>query len=175
MSQSRRRADSRRRCCQGSALVELALVLPLLFLLIINVVNFGGAFYASITVANAARAGAQYMVMGNAWIFGLSPPSASQVTTVVTNDLLSLPNRTSAVIKVCINVSGTTTCNPSGGSISGDPEPSFYNSTSVDVTYTYQPFVRFWDFSNLGIHLTLPTTTIHRQVVMRCAGGCTVS
>jgi hypothetical protein len=166
----------RRRTRSGQALIEFALILPLLFLLIVNVVNFGGFFYAWITVSNAARAGAQYMVMSDTWISGLTPPSASQVSTLVTTDLLSLPNRASAQVKVCINISGTTACNPSGGSgPPNDPESSFYNSTSVDVTYTYQPFVSFWDFSRLGIHLTLPATTIHRRVVMRCAGGCTVS
>jgi len=161
---------------RGQALVELALVLPLLFVLIINVFNFAGLFYAWITVANAARAGAQYMVMSDTWIKGLAPPSVSQVSAIVTNDLISLPNRSSAVVKVCINISGTTTCNPSGTTtITTDPESSYYNSTAVDVTYTYVPFVSFWSFSNLGIRLTLPTTTIHRRVTMRCAGGCTVS
>ncbi len=35
----------------GQSLVEFALVLPLLFLLIVNAINFGGFFYAWITVA----------------------------------------------------------------------------------------------------------------------------
>ena len=42
---------------QGQALIEYLLVLPMVFLLLVNVVNFGGFFYAFITVANAARAG----------------------------------------------------------------------------------------------------------------------
>jgi len=37
------------------------------------------------------------------------------------------------------------------------------------VTYTYQPFISLWNFSKLGIHLTLPPTTLHRQSVMRLA------
>ena len=53
-----------KRSAGGQALVESALVLPLLFLLVINVVNFGGMLYAWITVSNAARTGADYMVRG---------------------------------------------------------------------------------------------------------------
>ncbi len=45
---------------KGQALIEYALILPFIFLLIINLVNFGGFFFAWITVANAARAGADY-------------------------------------------------------------------------------------------------------------------
>ena len=53
------RSDTR-----GQSLVELALILPLLFLLIVNVVNFGGVFFAWIAVADAARTGAQYWITG---------------------------------------------------------------------------------------------------------------
>src|SRR5689334_16870203 len=60
-SQSRKR---RRHTSRGQALIELALILPLLLLLIVNVVNFGGLLYAWITVSNAARAGAQYSITG---------------------------------------------------------------------------------------------------------------
>ncbi len=49
-----------RRSHSGSAVVELALILPFLLLLIVGVVDYGRAFYTSITVANAARAGAEY-------------------------------------------------------------------------------------------------------------------
>jgi len=48
---------------KGQALIEFILVLPILFLLILNLVNFGGFFYAWITVANAARAGANDIVI----------------------------------------------------------------------------------------------------------------
>lgn len=44
----------------GAALVEFALVLPLLMLLLLGGVEIGRFAYFSIIVANAARAGAQY-------------------------------------------------------------------------------------------------------------------
>jgi Flp pilus assembly protein TadG len=44
----------------GSAIVELAVAIPILLLLAIGVGDFARIYYAAITVANAARAGAQY-------------------------------------------------------------------------------------------------------------------
>lgn len=49
-----------RRSNSGGAALELAVVAPILFLLVIGVIDYGRAFYTSITVANAARAGAEY-------------------------------------------------------------------------------------------------------------------
>jgi Flp pilus assembly protein TadG len=49
-----------RRSTRGGAAVELAIVLPILTLLVIGVADYGRVFFTSITVANAARAGAEY-------------------------------------------------------------------------------------------------------------------
>ncbi len=53
-------SPSRNRRERGQSLVELALVLPLLMLVILGAIDFGRVFYASMTVAGAARNGAQY-------------------------------------------------------------------------------------------------------------------
>ena len=47
---------------KGQELVEFAIVLPLLLIVVIGVMDLGRAFHASITVANASRAGARYAV-----------------------------------------------------------------------------------------------------------------
>lgn len=44
----------------GGAMVELAVVLPLLLVIAIGVMDYGRVFATSVTVANAARAGAEY-------------------------------------------------------------------------------------------------------------------
>src|SRR3954453_3178753 len=44
----------------GSALVELAVTLPLLVLLMVGVCDFARVFYMGMELTNAARAGAQY-------------------------------------------------------------------------------------------------------------------
>ena len=45
---------------RGGAMVELVVVLPILVLLAIGVMDFGRVFFTSISVANAARAGAEW-------------------------------------------------------------------------------------------------------------------
>src|SRR5438309_6565028 len=89
----------------GQALIEFALVLPLLFLLIVNVVNFGGLFYAVITTSNAARSGAQYMTMGPNYanIGGvMTLPAPTQVRAVVATEMATLRYSTSTTTKVYV-------------------------------------------------------------------------
>jgi Flp pilus assembly protein TadG len=155
---------------QGQALIEYLLVLPMVFLLLVNVVNFGGFFYAFITVANAARAGADYAIMGGASVASghIATVSASQIATMITTEIASLPNNPSLSVNICQNNSGTiTVLSGTCSSIASDPEPANYVLTSIDVTYTYQPFIPLFSFPNLHINATLPATTIHRRAVMR--------
>ena len=65
----------------GQALVEFAVIVPLVFLLAVNAANFGGFLFAWITVANAARAGAQYMVMSSASPGSPTPVTSAQITS----------------------------------------------------------------------------------------------
>jgi len=154
---------------QGQALIEYLLILPLLFLLIINLINFGGFFFAWIGVANAARAGADYAALGGASAGGLSTATGAQVTALITNDVSSLRNNPSVTINVCRNNNGTVIT--LAGTCSGlvnDPEPTAYVLTQVDVTYTYIPFIpATFQFPGLNVYLTIPPTTIHRRAVVR--------
>jgi Flp pilus assembly protein TadG len=159
----------------GQALIEFALILPLLFLLIVNAINFGGMLYAWICVSNAARTGVQYLSIGGAMAGAPIPPSSSAVQTLVLNDIHALPNSSTA--QVCTSSSADSTVSCNSGSAPSDAPPATdtaegspaitYSVAAVDVTYTYQPFISLWDFSRLGIHATLPPTAIHRQATMR--------
>jgi len=152
----------------GQALVEFALVLPMMFLLIVNAVNFGAFLFAWITVANGARAGAQYMAQGRATVGTPTPATAAQITSLITRDIASLLNRASLTVRVCKNNNGVIACSGPGAYLPpADPEATKYVLASVDVTYAYQPLLPLWDFPALGIHATLPATTIHRQASMR--------
>lgn len=152
----------------GQALIEFALILPLVFLLIVNALNFGAFLFAWITVANGARSGVQYMAQGRATVGTPMAATAAQITTLITSDISSLLNRASLGVRVCKNNNSVLTCSgPGAYSPPADPEPTKYILASVDVTYNYQPLVPLWDFGGLGIHATLPATTIHRQASMR--------
>ncbi len=176
------RAVDRARQSGGHALIEFALVLPLLILLIVNVINFGGLLYAWVAVSNAARSGVQYMVLGGATIASPPGPTTAAVASVVKADLAGMPNLSSTQIYACTNYVNRTpnpvvcfacTTNPVACSATGplspptDPEPNQYMSGSVDVRYTYTPFIGLWDFPGLKIHATVPPTTVHRQAAMR--------
>lgn len=52
---------------KGQALVELALILPVLLMLILGVVEFGRAFYMKNTLVNAVRGAARKAAVSNSW------------------------------------------------------------------------------------------------------------
>jgi Flp pilus assembly protein TadG len=147
---------------KGQALVEFALIVPLVLLLAVNAVNFGGFLFAWITVAGAARSGAQYMIMSSASPGGPAPASSSLVTALVTNDVFSLLNKSSLVVAVCTNRTASAACGTQS-----DPEAPSYTLATVDVTYTYKPLIPLFSFPALGISATLPSGSIHRKAVMR--------
>ena len=175
----------RSRSSSGSSLIEFALILPMLCVLFLNAVNFGGFIFAWITLANGARSGADYMVTGAQSIGSPAPPSVAQITTVVTADVYSLLNRGTAVVNACMhspsdsasawtwNVSGTACTSgysaPTAESDTDRPEAYLYTTGWVDVNYTYQPFIAAGKiFPGLGLYITLPSNlVIHRRAIMR--------
>jgi Flp pilus assembly protein TadG len=164
----------RHRSSSGQALIEFALILPLLFLLIVNVINFGGMFYAWISVSNAARTGAQYYITAGANIGPPAQPTPAAVQTLVLADLHPLPNSATANVCVSTSTSATVSCYLPGWAPAGAPPAAdtaesgvTFPVAAVDVKYTYLPFIPLWDFPALRIHATLPPTAIHRQATMR--------
>lgn len=55
-----RRLSGLHRSERGGAMVELAVVLPVLILIAIGVMDYGRVYFTSVAVANAARAGAEW-------------------------------------------------------------------------------------------------------------------
>jgi Flp pilus assembly protein TadG len=155
--------QSGRRHRQGQSLVEFSLIIPLVLLLTINAINFGGFIFAWITIANAARDGAQYMILSAASPGGTTPPSLGQIISLVRSDVTSLPNRSSLAVFTCAN---STTLAADCTSLV-DPEAPAYTLISVKVAYTYVPLIPLFTFRGLGIRATLPTTTIRRTAYMR--------
>ncbi len=171
MSSAVRRAGPRSGSERGQSLVEYAFMVPFLLLLIVNCVNFGAFIYDWIAVANGARAGAQYAILGGSSAGGLTAASGAAIVNVITADMASLPG--TPTIAVCINNNGTLTslsgtCSLTGANaVPADPEAPLYVLATVDVTYTYTPLTGALSFPKLGIHATIPPTSIHRRAVMR--------
>ena len=155
---------------RGQALIEFALIVPVLFVLLVNAVNFGGFLFAWITVANAARTGVQYFVAQGASAGAPAAPTNAQINALVTNDISSLLNRSSLIVRICTAKNTVVTCSGSGSSTPpADPEPLTYLSATVDVSYTYQPLIAAFDFTSMGVHAALPGAMIHRRAIMRVA------
>ena len=86
----------RNRPRQGQALVEASLLAPILFMLFLGMVNFGFFVFAFITVANAARVGAQ--ATANASFAG----NQSVACEVVMREMRSLPNVAPLALGNCV-------------------------------------------------------------------------
>ena len=76
---------------QGQAIVEMALVLPLLLLLLFGIIEMGQVGYAYVTVSNAARSGVRVATTGgtdqdiqNAVIVAAPTLSQTELTTIIT-------------------------------------------------------------------------------------------
>jgi Flp pilus assembly protein TadG len=122
----------------GSAVVEFALVSPLMFLFMLAAFDFGLYTYAFIAVQNGARAAA----LRNSGGLDSASDSAS-ACAIVLEELRGLPNTTSA--SACdgnpISVNSTLLCGSSCSSTasSADGNPA----TAVTVTYAVPPVFQF--------------------------------
>jgi hypothetical protein len=149
----------------GQALVEAALVLPLIMLLVLNIVNFGYFFVVALNLAASPRSGVEYSILGFSTPGALSLPSAGPPSTITSISYLSqqdltgaLGSPTGATIQVCsftVGVSGTgssqtTKCVSCTGSTCGtagtgspapasDPEAPTFVLNRVDVDYSFSP------------------------------------
>jgi Flp pilus assembly protein TadG len=101
MSRHDRREDT------GQALVELALVLPIFILLLVGAVEVGYLAYASIEVANAARAGVAYAAQNHT-----TASDITNITLAAKNDVSQdLENLSVTVSQSCSCSDGTAiTC-----------------------------------------------------------------
>ena len=170
---------------QGQALVELAVAVPMIFLLIALAFNFGTWLYGWTAVGNAARAAGDYAILSGTSAGLPATATSSGLQSLIGTDLTHLPNVSSSNPKACVqqNNNGTITKlleSPSGacatantayGNPPADTEAKAptttltYPNVTVDITYTFTPF--FLGSNILGLPLTVLPTTIHRRTVMR--------
>lgn len=105
----------------GQALVETALVLPLMLIVVLNAINFGFFFLVALNLTASPRSGAEYAMLGFATPSPLTesealPGPASTNTSVsyqTYNDMRgALGGYTSATMQICSQVLGVTTSSP---------------------------------------------------------------
>jgi Flp pilus assembly protein TadG len=119
---------------RGIAIVEFALIAPVLLLLVAAVVDFTLLMRAAIAVGDAARAGAQFgsLNMANA-------ANISGIQTAALNAAPDIPSLTAAAAQVC-RCSNGSTVNCSGGTCPSGPVRTYVQvtvKTTVPPIFTY--------------------------------------
>ena len=185
----RRLISSLKRSQSGQALVESALILPLLITVVFNAANLGVFFLVALNVAGSPRTSATYAVMGYstpsspANVPAVIPATtATSVANLAYEDMRgALASYTTSSVQVCSQIVGLTNigtatqranCRTCTGSTDGtcttflntytplsDPESPAFVLHSVDVTYTFTPL-----FPGTAFTVALLPTTL-------CAGG----
>lgn len=135
----------------GQALVETALLVPLLITILVGAAEMARVAYAAIEVANAAHAGAQYGAQN-----GYTASDTTGIATAASNDAFNLTGITTTSSYTCVCSDGTaSTCQTSDCSSSHIEE-----TLTVNTSVTIDPL----------IHLPgLPTTyTLKGQAIQKC-------
>jgi len=177
---------------EAQSLIEAGLLLPLLLLLTFNAVNLGYVFFSYLNMATASRQGAEYSIQGLDTIQGGNLPTATQVDSLVSEDISSaVPGGSNIPIRVCTQSLGLSTTytganqiplcstyaggggatgsfpvsdpNCSGAPICPDPEAQYgLILNRIDVQYTVSPLM-----DGMAFNMIVPTLTYHRYVYMR--------
>jgi hypothetical protein len=155
----------------GQALIESALLIPVLLAIIFNGVNFGYFYYVALNMSSAARSGALYSILGSATPLGTPAPEDGRTgsasiwnpSDLVYQDIIgALPSAsTKAEVRVCTAALGTTgsgtgtvaQCYPTLGpplaegmgkpfpAPDADPEAPRYILNRVDIAYQFKPLI----------------------------------
>ena len=129
----------------GQALIETALVMPLLFLILLGVAEFSMASYAAIEVSNAALAGAQYGAQNPAYA-----ADTAGIRAAAQNDAGNITLGTTTATESCTCSGGT------GGVVSCLPTScSGSNIETILTVQTQAPFNSAFHYLGLPAAFTL--------------------
>lgn len=143
----------------GQAFVEVALLLPLLFLLLVGGAEVGRLAYAAIEVSNAARAGVAYGAQTHATAADYN--GIKQAALADAPDIASLTVSPQTLACSCQDTTGTvTSITCSSTALTACPRPSIIlEDVQVNTSATF----------NTGFHLPgLPSSfSLQGQAIMR--------
>jgi Flp pilus assembly protein TadG len=116
--------STRKRRQSGNAMIEAALVTPMLFLMLSGVIDFGRAFYYTDVAAGGARAGAQYGIISSANFANYAGMEAAART-----DAQGVPDFTVTASSFCQDSGGTTV------NCTTNPNAEAYVKVVTHITY----------------------------------------
>jgi Flp pilus assembly protein TadG len=94
----------------GQAVLEFALVLPILLLLIVGALEFGRVFFAKIVLTNAAREGAYYLSFNQSDSSNCSGTGVNKICFLETRQAIMNEANNSGVILTNNDITITTPC-----------------------------------------------------------------
>jgi Flp pilus assembly protein TadG len=126
----------------GSALVELALSVPILLMLLLGAVEFGRFAYLWIEVTNAARAAAQYAATN-----GGASGDSTGIQLAAQQDAPGLGSNVTATVysDVCVCSDAETTTVSCGGTTNSCTTPGSHlmETVTIKTSATYTPLVNY--------------------------------
>jgi Flp pilus assembly protein TadG len=167
-------------CARGQALVEVTVIAPFVFFLVVLVIDFAGLIGAWMIVANATRAAADYAILSGSSAGLPTQANAARLQSLIASELSKLQGsstNTNACLQVNNNgnviatpLMGSNACAsypapPPDGEHIASGSPTEYINLAVDITYTYTPFMVGSRF--LGYFLPNIPTSVHQRAVMR--------
>jgi Flp pilus assembly protein TadG len=155
---------------EGSQLLEFALSVPLLLVLIIAVMDFGGAYNIKQELNNAAREGARYAANQSSNICDIdncngqnSPSNESQLGNVVENYLKNAGLNACTFTGASSEASGVTTytytASPAGCGLVVNRAYNATGSTTVISTHVTLSYPYSWTLTKL-IKLLVPSSSL---------------
>ena len=137
---------------RGQGLVEFALVLPIFLLMLFGLIDGGRLVYQNTVVSQAAREGARVGAVEASWMGKSDPgcgtpggPGCPANVTALRADILAAANRMVSPFATIDTASLYTSCDPSGGSPTGNwtrttcASSGTGNVMSVRVVSVYRP------------------------------------
>ena len=115
-------------------MVEFALMLPLMALVLVGVFDLGRAFFASITITNAAREGARYGARYSKYYDPLTPsiPPYYDIKQATIREaqgtLVDLTSANATIVVTCPDTNSDNYCDR-------------YNPVRVTVSYNYNEMI----------------------------------
>lgn len=114
---------------KGQAMVELALVLPILLFILLGIIEFGHIFYSYLVIQNATRDGARYGVV---WDSSNNHYVTNQEVTLVLKDKTTVLQKSNT--NLAINLTPTTESLKAAG-----------KNFEVNIVYNVPLFTPIWD------------------------------
>jgi Flp pilus assembly protein TadG len=119
---------------KGTALVEFALLAPVILLLLVGLIEVGRYTYFAVLAANAARAGALYGAEN-----GRTALDSSGMRTAALADAQNIANMTVPTARYFCLLDGTSTLCPSTGA----RQSNWVYYVEVDTSGTYNSLFRY--------------------------------